>query len=156
MYTLVPLRVGIHSGRLPSARISKLRFIPRLEIEALVREGIRKTHKISVANQKGGVAKTTTNINLAAALVVKGKKVLVVDLDPQGGCSVMLGYDPGAFSTTLYNVLLSDLLRRRTQGLQHVDIKLRTPQFNGKVETPYTNRWRSITTPRSFCYIITL
>ena len=61
---------------------------------------------IAVANQKGGVGKTTTTINLGAALAQFGRRVLLVDFDPQGALSVGLGIQPHELDFTIYNLLM--------------------------------------------------
>lgn len=64
---------------------------------------------ISIVNQKGGVAKTTTAINLAAAIGQKNKKVLLVDLDPQGNATSGLGINKKSLDLTLYDVIMGEV-----------------------------------------------
>jgi chromosome partitioning protein len=63
---------------------------------------------IAIFNQKGGVGKTTTNINLAACLAMRGKRVLVMDIDPQGNTTSGMGISKKGLANTMYEVLIND------------------------------------------------
>src|SRR3712207_7197294 len=83
---------------------------------------------IAFANQKGGVAKTTTTLNLAAAFVEKGHRVLCVDMDPQGNLTMSQGIDPDSLETSMYDVLvhhtsIREVIRRREVDVACADRK---------------------------------
>src|SRR5919199_4273281 len=98
----------IKDGKLPSTKIGREYRIPRNAIENRVNRVAQGVRIIAVANQKGGVAKTTTALNLAAGLAQRGKRVLIVDLDPQGGSGVSIGIATDSLNKTVYNVLIDE------------------------------------------------
>jgi len=71
--------------------------------------GVRHARILAVVNQKGGVGKTTTAINLAAAFVEQGARVLIVDLDPQGNASTGLGVSPAQRKLSTFDLLIEDV-----------------------------------------------
>lgn len=84
---------------------------------------------IAIANQKGGVGKTTTSINLSAALAEKGKKVLVIDMDPQGNTTSGLGLeDKNEIENTLYELMIGActveeaIIKNVVEGLEGLDL----------------------------------
>ncbi|MDY5128435.1 ParA family protein [Actinotignum urinale] len=83
------------------------RRLKKVEKEGFIKPS--ETRIFAVANQKGGVGKTSTVVNIAAAMAQNGLKVLVIDADPQGNASTALGMPPAGLERTIYNVFLRDL-----------------------------------------------
>ena len=90
---------------------------------------------IAIANQKGGVGKTTTAVNLAASLAVAERRTLLIDGDPQGNATSGMGVERGSFDTTTYHVLLRESTiadaRRRAVQFSRLDVLPATPDLAG-------------------------
>lgn len=89
-----------------------------------------RTRVFCVANQKGGVGKTTTTVNLAAALAQTGARVLVIDLDPQGNASTALGVEHRSETRSVYDVIINDTPMR--------EVVQSSPEFEGLWCVPAT------------------
>jgi chromosome partitioning protein len=81
-----------------------------------------KAKVIAFANQKGGVAKTTTTLNLAAAFAERGNRVLCVDMDPQGNLTMSQGIDPDSLESSMYDVLVHHISIREVIRKREIDV----------------------------------
>ena len=98
------LKISLAKGDV-SAIIGKHKRVKR---DSVRRKEIKMGRVIAVANQKGGVGKTTTSINLAACIAEKGKRILAIDLDPQGNMTSGLGVDKNEVENTVYELMLGE------------------------------------------------
>src|SRR5438445_7441943 len=93
------------------------RLLPRPNVRTRTDRGPTLARVIAFANQKGGVAKTTTTLNLGVALAEQGAKVLAIDLDPQGNLTMSQGWNPDEIDRSMFDVLvhklpISEIVRR--------------------------------------------
>jgi chromosome partitioning protein len=94
---------------MPRDLIAPSRLDAVREAEAEAEVAVKHADVIAFANQKGGVAKTTTTLNLAVAFAESGYRVLCIDLDPQGNLTMSQGIDPDKVEKSLYDVLVNDM-----------------------------------------------
>jgi chromosome partitioning protein len=106
-----------------------MRLLPRSHERPELSQGTHAARVIAFANQKGGVAKTTSTLNLAVALQERGLRVLIVDLDPQGNLTMSQGLNPDSIERSMFDVLvhrlpIAEVIREREVHLAVSSIDL--------------------------------
>ena len=122
------------------------RLLPRPHARPKDAKGATTARVIALANQKGGVAKTTTTLNLAVALKEKGKRVLIIDLDPQGNLTMSQGMNPDAIERSMFDVLV----RVRVHPLTHRQVPLRIEIDHEHAEALFLEGDREVQRRRRF------
>jgi chromosome partitioning protein len=107
------------------------RLLPRPNTRTKPAKGPTLVRVIALANQKGGVAKTTTTLNLAVALKEKGLKVLCVDLDPQGNLTMSQGLNPDEIDRSMYDVLVHKLPIEQVIHEREIDLAVSSIDLAG-------------------------
>src|SRR3954447_3522680 len=107
------------------------RLLPRPGIRTETAKGPPMGRVIAFANQKGGVAKTTTTLNLGVAFAEQGLRVLLVDLDPQGNLTMSQGLNPDAIEQSMFDVLVHRLPIEQVIERREVDIAVASIDLAG-------------------------
>ncbi len=107
------------------------RVVPRPNVPTQNGHGVSLARVIAFANQKGGVAKTTTTLNLAVAFKEKGLRVLIVDLDPQGNLTMSQGFDPDEIERSMFDVLIHRIPIQDVTRQAEVDIAVSSIDLAG-------------------------
>ncbi len=113
------LRKGIPRARANRGHVSEFSTSGEAAVPTTART---RAKVIAFANQKGGVAKTTTTLNLGAAFAEQGHRVLCVDMDPQGNLTMSQGIDPDSLELSMYDVLVHHIPIRRVIRRREIDV----------------------------------
>jgi chromosome partitioning protein len=108
-----------------------MRLLPRSQERTPTSRGTQLARVIAFANQKGGVAKTTSTLNLAVALQERGLRVLIVDLDPQGNLTMSQGLNPDSIERSMFDVLVHRLPITEVIRTQEVDLAVSSIDLAG-------------------------
>src|SRR3954465_66486 len=107
------------------------RLLPRPNTRARMAKGPTVARVIVFANQKGGVAKTTTTLNLGVALAEKGFRVLAIDLDPQGNLTMSQGWNPDEIERSMFDVLVHQLPMTEIIRVAEIDVAVSSIDLAG-------------------------